>query len=150
MIKKLFGWLSKKPEQAMSFQSSMDLSNLPVVTFKQKDNKFNFLLDSGSTCNIIDSNILDKIINTPIEDTDGQNVVQGLEGTKKEVNACKIELSYKDKVYEHEYLINDMSSVFGAIKNETGVTLHGLLGTEFFSRYKYVLDFDELIAYSKE
>ena len=42
-----------------------------------------------------------------------------------------------------------MNTVFTSIKNETGVTLHGLIGNSFMQKYKYVLDFDEMVAYSK-
>ena len=34
------------------------------------------------------------------------------------------------------------------MKKEYGVTIHGLLGTGFFQKYKYVLDFNEMVAYS--
>ena len=42
-----------------------------------------------------------------------------------------------------------MKEAFGNIKKETGVTIHGILGSDFFTRYKYVLDFDKLIFYKK-
>ena len=43
-----------------------------------------------------------------------------------------------------------MSDAFGHIKKDTGVTVHGIIGSLFFNEFKYVLDFDELIAYSKK
>ena len=46
--------------------------------------------------------------------------------------------------------MQDMTAAFGSIKKETGVTIHGILGAKFFNEFKYVLDFKELIAYSKE
>jgi hypothetical protein len=42
-----------------------------------------------------------------------------------------------------------MKEAFGHMKQDTGVTLHGIIGSKFFNKFKYVLDFDELIAYSK-
>ena len=59
-------------------------------------------------------------------------------------------MSYKDKDYEYPYVMQDMKAAFGSIKKETGVTIHGILGAKFFNEFKYVLDFKELIAYSKE
>ena len=61
MFKKLFNKLSGKNIESMSFMESMNLTELPVVTFYQEDKKFNFLLDTGSSDCIIDSNILDQI-----------------------------------------------------------------------------------------
>jgi hypothetical protein len=43
----------------------------------------------------------------------------------------------------------DISQTLIALKEEYGVTVHGLLGTGFFTKYKYILDFNEMIAYSK-
>ena len=130
----------------MSFKEGFDLTEMPVVTFQCGDKKLTFLLDTGSNNCIIDSNIIDSI---PHEMTDDTSNLFGLEGNTMKVNICRIKLTYKKTDYEYEYIINDMSQCFGQIKRDTGVTLHGLLGSNFFNKFKYVLDFDDLIAYSK-
>ena len=146
MIKKLFNKLFNINPNAISFKQGYDLTNLTVCTFYQGEEKLNLLLDSGSTHCIIDKNILDKIKH---EFTNSQSSLYGLEGKKNIVPICKIPISYKEQVYEFEYLVKDMEVPFEQIKAETGVTLHGILGTNFFNKFKYVIDFDELIAYSK-
>ena len=40
--------------------------------------------------------------------------------------------------------------IVSAIKNATGVTIHGVIGNKFMQKYKYILDFDKMIAYSKK
>lgn len=142
-FKKLF---NKKQSDSISFKQGFDLTELPVVTLYQGEKKFNFLLDTGSNSSIIDSNCLEQIEHTPIE---SEVTLFGLEGNIKDVDACQITLSYKDKDYAYYYLVSDMKKPFSQIKQETGVNLHGLLGAKFFNTFKYVLDFDELIAYSK-
>lgn len=141
IIKKLLGETTP-----MSFKESMDFFNLPVVTFYQNDKKFNFLLDTGSNDCIIDSNILKEIEHEKIDE---KVKLSGLEGINHTVNLCKITMSYKNTDYPFVYLIQDLSEVFGSIKEETGLTLHGLLGSKFFNKYNYVLDFADLIAYTK-
>ena len=42
-----------------------------------------------------------------------------------------------------------MSEAFKKIKDGNGATIHGLIGNSFMQKYKYVLDFDEMVAYSK-
>jgi predicted aspartyl protease len=145
MIKKLFNKLFKKIEK-ISFKEAMDLTEMPIITLYQGEKKFNFLLDTGSNNSIIDSNILDQIERKIINE---RSSLFGMEGNVKEVSMCKIVLSYKDKEYEYKYLIQDMKAPFDNIKNSTGVTLHGIIGSNFFNEYKYVLDFSELVAYSK-
>ena len=148
MIKKLINKIFKPQKyNIMSFQNSIDLAELPVVTFYQGKKKINFLLDTGSNNCVIDSNVLKSIKHTML---DMKTNLYGLEGNAQEVNFCTIKMSYKDKEYEYPFTVQDMSAAFGAIKKETGVTINGMLGSKFFNEYKYVLDFDELIAYSKE
>ncbi len=148
MIKKLINKIFKpQKHNIMSFQNSIDLAELPVVTFYQGRKKINFLLDTGSNNCVIDSNVLKSIKHTML---DMKTNIYGLEGNAQESNICSIKMSYKDKSYEYPFTVQDMSAAFSTIKKETGVTINGMLGSKFFNEYKYVLDFDELIAYSKE
>ena len=147
MIKKIIHKFLNIHPDAMSFQNSMDLAELPVVTFRQGDKKINFLLDTGSNNCIIDSNILKNIDHKML---DVETNILGLEGNAQKTGVCTIKMTYKDKEYEYPYVIQDMSAAFDSIKKETGVTVNGILGSKFFNEFKYVLDFDELIAYSKE
>lgn len=148
MLKKILNKiLNNNPKDAISFKQAFDLTELPCITLYQGDRKFNFLLDTGSTDSIIDSNVLSKL---EYKECDKKSNLFGMEGNKVEVSSCIINLEYKDKTYEFKYLINNMKEAFGHIKAETGVSLHGILGANFFNKFKYILDFDELIAYSKE
>ena len=131
----------------MSFKEAMDLVELPVVTFYNEGKKFNFLLDTGATISVIDSNVLDNFSHEKIETT---GVLWGMEGNKIDVSYVRASLVYKDKVYEEDFQVVDMSASFNEVKAESGVTLSGILGNSFFKKYQYVLDFNSLIAYSKK
>lgn len=147
MIKEFINKILGKYNNVMSFKAGFDLTDMPVITLYQGDKKFNFLLDTGSTDSIIDSNILKEI------DYKVKNTVSnlfGMEGQTKQVKSCEITLYFGNKGYTYDYLINDMSQAFGQIKDSTGVNLHGIIGSKFFNKFRYVLDFAELIAYSKK
>lgn len=151
MIKKLFKQALEKyilkGTDTMSFKESLDLAELPVVTFYQGDKKLNFLLDTGSNNCIIDSNILKDIQYKKLNST--TNLI-GLDAISTTVEVCIIKMFYKNTPYEYQYLIRDMQGPFDAIKKDTGVTINGILGSRFFNDFRYVLDFAELIAYSKK
>ena len=51
--------------------------------------------------------------------------------------------------YNECFLISDMDEVFSNIKTETGVLIHGILGSNFFAKYKYIIDYDSLALYVK-
>jgi len=147
MLKSIINKLFKGKSNALSFQQGFDLTELPIITFKQGDTKLNFILDTGATNNVIDSNALPNIKYTPMNEV---STLFGLEGNVKPVQMCRLALSHKDFSFEYEYLINDLSAPFLQIKKESGVILHGILGSKFFHKFQYVLDFSELIAYSKK
>lgn len=130
----------------ISFGPGFALTQLPIISLYQGGSPFNFLLDTGSNDSIIDSNILDMIKH---EMSDEKSTLFGMEGNSHEVMKCNITLSYEGTEYPYEYLIHDMKEPFSKIKSESGVILHGIIGSKFFNAYKYVLDFDELVAYSK-
>lgn len=149
LLSKIFGKSKEDvyPENAISFGPGFALTELPVISLYQGDKSFNFLLDTGSNDSIIDSNILSKITYTL---SDKKSTLYGMEGNPEDVTFCDITLSYKGNDFPYTYIIRDMSAAFSNIKAETGVTLHGMIGSKFFNAYKYVLDFEKLIAYSKK
>lgn len=146
MLKKLFNKIFDIHPKAISFRESMDLTGLPMVTFYQGDRKYNFLFDTGSNDNIIDASVLDEV---DYEKVDYEGTLSGLDGKVHKVDKCNITFSYKDEVYPFDYLIKDMRAPFDLMKNDYGVNLHGVIGSRFFNKFKYVLDFDALIAYTK-
>lgn len=137
----------KRNNRKMSFREAMDLAEMPVVTFYQGDKKFNFLLDTGSNYSHISKEAAKEIQGKTIE---AQAKVSGIgEGTTSGV--CRTTLSYKGVNYDIDLSITDhLTDAFAAIKTETGVQVHGLIGNQFFQKHKYVLDFEELVAYTKK
>lgn len=136
----------KHTKNKISFRESMDLVDLPIITFYSNNTKLNFLLDTGSDSSYINQSILQTIEFTK---TDKKNYVIGMEGNSVESTACNIDIMYKDKVFTEEFLACDLDKAFSAVKKETGVQIHGILGSKFFRKYRYVIDFNELIAYIK-
>lgn len=148
MLRKIINKLLGKPKDSMSFMESMNLVNLPIVTFFQGDKRFNFLLDTGSNSSVIDKNALKNIKHTITNNPNLSNIM-GMDGILHQTQSCEITLYYKDREYTYEYIVQDMKEAFTSIKQSSGVTLHGIIGSSFFNKFKYVLDFDDLIAYSK-
>ena len=53
----------------------------------------------------------------------------------------------KNQEFEEEFSIADLDKAFRIVREESGVQIHGILGSRFFEKYKYVLDFKDYIAY---
>ena len=137
---------SKRYKSAISFRESLDLTGLPVITFNQGKNKFNLLLDTGATNSVINSEYLPNLKHTVLEGTECE--VYGIEGNVQTVPFVEIHFN-RDMNYKGYFQVVDMSAAFNSVKEETGVTIVGILGNDFFQNYKYVLNYNTMIAYSK-
>lgn len=133
---------------SMSFKEAMDLAELPVVTFYNGNVKLNFLLDTGSNRNTINSTVLSSLNYKKINEKDSP--VIGFNGTASIAEFVEMDFTYKNRSYTSEFQVLDMQEAFSQVKAETGVQIHGILGSLFFQEYEYVLDFESLIAYSKK
>ena len=138
--------INKKNKSKISFKESMDLTELPVITFINNNVKLNFLLDTGSNNSFINKSILNML---DYKELNGASNIIGFEGNKIENNICEMKIEYKDYIFDTIFNIADLDASFNVIKQEDGVQLHGILGSLFFQKYKYVLDFQSLIAYMK-
>ena len=134
----------KKEKTKISFKEGLDLTELPIVTFYHKDIKLHFLLDTGSNISYIDSSILDKL---DAKDSNEVSNTIGVEGNEIRTHHYIIEVNYKNQFFEEKFGAVDLSATFSAIEEESGIRLHGILGSKFFEKYKYILDFKELTAY---
>lgn len=130
----------------MSFKESMNLTELPIVTFYNGSTKLNFLLDTGANLCVINSRIIDSL---NYKKLDEKGSVFGIEGNSVDIDYISMDFTYNSKSYSSSFQVVDMQEAFDRIKQESGVTVHGILGSKFFEEYKYVLDFKELIAYTK-
>lgn len=130
----------------MSFKEAMDLVGLPIITFTNNDKKLNFLLDTGSDISSINTSVLPSIKYVSIDKCIDSI---GIEGNKKQVYFCEMDITYNNKVFTEEFLMRDLDKAFNIVKEESGVQIHGILGSAFFQKYKYILDFESLKAQIK-
>lgn len=135
-----------KGHSTVSFAEAMDLVELPIITVQNNNTKINLLLDTGSNASYISPNILKDLKYDEIELS---NTTIGFGGEATHTKGCNMEIKYKKLSFEDTFIILESDEVFTALKQGYGVQVHGILGSKFFDRYSYVIDFGELIAYIK-
>lgn len=138
---------NKDDKVTISFRESLDLSGLPVVTFRQGNTKLNFILDTGSNVSVIDGTIVKKL---KVQETERKTNITGIGGTSGTLNVVDINFKYKGVELSDSFQVVDMSDTLSAIKATTGVTAHGLIGNEFMQKYEYILDFENMVAIMKK
>ena len=132
----------------VSFMEGLDLTGLPIVTLQNNGRKFNFVLDTGSYNSVINERVLE---NMEYENTHHIVDLMGIDGiSHNSQKVIRAELGYKNKSITAQFVVANMDGIFDAVKRETGAQLHGLLGSNFFRENKYIINYDELVAYSKK
>lgn len=143
----IYSSYNKNIMEEIPFKTALELTDLPIITMYIEDKKINFLLDTGSTNSIIDKSCLKFLKH---EKSAKSNNVSGMEGNVVKANNVILTLNYNNSSFSSSFMEVDMSKAFDRLKKETGVTLNGILGVDFFNKYKYVIDFNKLIASYKK
>ncbi|MCS2338172.1 aspartyl protease family protein [Bacteroides sp. BFG-606] len=128
----------------MSYPLSFGIMNigLPVIPVKVKDKYLSFILDTGSTCNLIDSNVVEyfKDIVEPV----GDYYISGIEGTKHKVDIITLPFTFEGQTYKPKFCVKPLLDAFKGIEDDSGIQVQGLLGTDFLLENKWSLNFDKL------
>lgn len=145
-------WIRSKVTRSLtkvSFDEVIDDGNLPIITLKNGETELNFLVDTGSNVSHFDVNAIPLL-----QEYDKTNITSvGLVGAQsqddKTYEWINVPLHFKRQRYSEDFCVLDLKVPFSAVKEEEGITLHGILGVSFLKKYRYVLDFDELMMYTK-
>lgn len=138
---------SKSNKDHISFKESLDLTDLPIITFYQGSKKFNFLLDTGATSSVINRECLESLAS--YKELNSTSWIMGFDGNRHKTLVVEVPLYYKNSKFTSNCQVFDMTNAFKTIKEESGVNLHGILGNDFFIKYKYIIDFKDFVAYIK-
>ena len=126
--------------------------NLPIISLFNKEGKvMNFIIDSGSNISHICSDYYDDLKATLIG-TYKEGSVEGLGASNVGITMCKATLTDINRnVYNIELSVSEQLNVIAkSIEESTGIKVHGLLGTDFLCKHKYILDFASLEVYNKK
>lgn len=138
---------SKRREKIpIPFKESMDLLNVPVVTFVNNDQKLHFLLDTGGDYSYIDSNILDSLA-IKSKDDSSIKVSTGSTGFQSS-GKVTLDIDYRGHIFEETFVVHNLKEQFASAFSNSGLVVHGVLGSMFFAKHKYELNFEDFTAYS--
>ena len=139
----------KKGKTKISFKESLDLVELPVITFMNNNKKLNLLIDSGSDISYLCNRVASEL-NFISEEEIGLNIMTGIKSMDSVCNEVKLNLSFKDNNFVEKFIIlPELDHQFDDIKKENGVKIDGILGNSFLSKYKYIIDYKDLSVYMK-
>jgi len=123
-------------------------SSIPFIKVKHNNIQFNLVIDTGCTISCIDKNVLDLLIhNVTQESVEGIIFANG--DTNDSIPIVEIPITIGDKEYIEQFNAVDFSAMSQQVKSSFGITVRGLLGSEFLYKHSLILDFDKhLIRYT--
>ena len=130
----------------MEFPLTLGLqkTGLPLIITSGKLKNLCFLIDTGSTHNILFSYVYEhfsdefKILNNT------QNIM-GIEGEYKETPIVEGTFNFEGKDYTSTFSVFNATNAVVQVEEETGVQIHGILGIQFLIENKWVVNFDKNI-----
>ncbi len=125
----------------------LNKAKLPIIMVKVEDKYLCFILDTGSTCCLIDSNVVEyfKDIVEPI----GDYSINGIDGTMHKVDMITLPFTFEGLTYKPKFCVKSLLDAFKCIEIESGIQVHGLLGTDFMLENKWLIDFNKYGIYDE-
>ncbi len=149
-IANIFMQTKESHKESISIKKYMP-GDLPVITLTNNGVALNFLIDTGSNISHICPSAAALIEHEHLG-TDNNTKVAGLGAVNQGVTICNAK--FKDtlsKEYEVQLSISaELEETSKYIEKSTGIEIHGLLGTDFLQKYKYVIDFKSLEIYARK
>lgn len=126
----------------------LNKTKLPIIPVEMEGKNLCFIIDTGSTCSLIDNNVVEyfKDIATPVGDYN----ISGIDGTKHKVDVVTLPFSFEGQSYSPKFCVKPLLEAFKDIEIENGIQVHGLLGTDFLMENKWIIDFDKLVITTQQ
>lgn len=130
-------------KKTIKFGRKFNKAGSPIVKFRSGSLDLNFLIDTGSDCSFIDAKIL-KDIECTKNDVVESGTIAGVGGNVDVDGYYDVVFSYKKLKYTHLFQAFD----FKESREYSGITINGILGNDFLSKYRYFIDFKNLLMFS--
>ncbi len=132
-------------KQCFSFPLTLGMqkTGLPLILTSGKLKNLCFVIDTGSTHNIL-FNFVYKHFRDEFKLLTGTQSLTGIEGHSKETPTIEATFNFEGRDYTSTFSVLEANEAIKRIQNETGVQIHGVLGVQFLIKTKWIIDFNKL------
>ena len=139
----------KGKQKEVSFRDTLRKAGIPIITFKQHNLDLNFIIDTGATTSLINDSCLNFIKDKELF-VNRNDIVSGLDPTVEySTKRYLIPIELNGELLQTEFNSMDLNATFDSLKEESGIEVHGLLGSDFLEQNKYVLDYNRKTIYHR-
>lgn len=115
---------------------------LPLILTSGKLKNLCFLIDTGSTHNVIFDFVFD-FYKDEFTLIDENKSIMGIEGKLTETLSIEATFNFDEKDYTSTFSVLNASEAVKQIENETRIQIHGIIGIEFLLENRWVIDFND-------
>lgn len=128
----------------VSFDKHFKKVKVPLIKMKIGGNLKYFIVDSGAEANILATDFFESLDPKYITQSDIEAQLISAEGSSTKALVVHIDLSFKKEKYPSiPFLVTKLVDATEWIQESTKICIAGILGSEFFAQYKWLIDFDE-------
>lgn len=136
---------------AISIEEKLESLGMPMVYFTCGEKELAFVFDTGSDGSHINRSVVEEL-NLETFNVEPKNGKQEFISTGNGIMAasnewCKIKLSLEEFDFNVNCRVENLDQIFNFIKGNTGVQLHGILGTNFLRANNWTIDFANNAVY---
>lgn len=118
-------------------------TGLPLIVTSDKLKNLCFLIDTGSTHNVLFSFVYEHF-KEEFKLLDSTCRTMGIEGHYKETPVIEATFNFEGTDYTSTFSVLDATEAIAQVQEETGIQIHGVLGVPFLVENKWIVDFDRL------
>ncbi len=121
----------------------LEKAGLPLILTTERPKNLCFLIDTGSTNDVIFDFVYQHFKDYFAMTSESQNIM-GIEGSLKPTIVITADLQFDDLRYKAPFVVLEANDAISQVQAETGIQIHGVLGIPFLLENKLVLDFNNL------
>ena len=126
----------------------LEKAGLPLILTTESPKNLCFLIDTGSTNDVIFDFVYQHFKDYFTPTSDSQNIM-GIDGSLKPTIIVNAELQFDDLRYKAPFAVLEANDAITQVQAETGIQIHGVLGIPFLMDNKCLIDFDKLTIQNK-
>ena len=126
----------------MKFSLTLGLQKTGLPLIISSDNLC-FLIDTGSTHNTLFGFVYEHFKDRFKVQEERCNII-GIDGVQHEAPTIEATFNFEGMNYTSYFAVLNASEAVMQVQEETGVQIHGVLGTLFLVENKWIVDFEQL------
>ncbi len=121
----------------------VSFSKLPIIKGSINDKEAYFIIDSGATVTVLNTNDSEEYEFRVEEDLDGEAAGYGGKAHFMKATALTIKTDAGIELWDRDIKAQDLSPIVNAVRNNENIKINGIIGTNIIKKYEFVLNFKD-------